>query len=133
MRERLSLGRANRPSWRFALLLLVGLVGLTAGCNSSPCSTGWKFEVGKPGLVHTPAVYAQQSGPVGIAPLAAYPALPAARAVLPQPLEVEQVAPPRVLAAAPPPSCNLDEICRKLDIILSRLAAPSARMPSAVP
>lgn len=104
-----------------------------SGCHQPCCSTGWRFEVGRPGTVSQPALYAQQSGPTQIGGLGTYPLAGYARIAetAPAPAELGQ---PR-LKAEPMPyaSCTLQDVCDALVRIERRLAVPVAPMPIGKP
>jgi len=108
---------------------------MLAGCQSSPCSTGWSFQVGKPATVQaqtvmnpTTTTFAGQgvaAGPLAsdLALIAKEAATLAAPALLPM---------PRLAARAPlvsESSCTLDDVCRKLDA----LAVALSRIPTSQP
>lgn len=120
-------------------LTMLCLVAL-AGCCHAPTNTvGWRFEMGKPGLAYSPAVVSATAPVYGVAPLAAYPAVPAGVPVGPRrmaaplpPVEPcdEPLPPPRRMSAAGQ-ECTLQMVCDKLDVIARRL--DSGPLPKKLP
>lgn len=95
---------------RRVLLGMVLLVG--SGCCCQPsASTGWRFEVLKPPTLNGAALV--QSGPS-----------PLAVAGLGTGAVVHEVAAVGPACQAPVPSVTLEGLCRRLDAIERRLAAP---------
>lgn len=117
-------------------VVALGVVAL-AGCSSSPCCTGWNFQVGKPPTITantvlgpqmtTFAAMGMQTGPTA-GEVSLYSAAPREAAPMPR----VAAPPPEVLRSrAAVPECSMDEICRKLELILKAVdpKARSAPMP----
>jgi hypothetical protein len=102
------------------------LLGLGSGCAMpGPTPTiGWHFEVGRPATIQTPATVEQTNGPVVVNGLAALPAngqLRGAFAADAAPCGPTGPSSPVTAALAPRGSCDLTDVCSRLDRIESRL------------
>lgn len=118
--------------WR--ILFIVPVCALTTGC-CSPTTTGWRFEVGKPGTINTAAAVQQTSGVMAISPIAAFPAEQPGRGVLAAPLQADcqtaggftaaryYQAPARLASPSIVDNCTLDEACRRIDQLERSLSA----------
>lgn len=123
---------------RLLCLLAPPLLALAqTGCMSGACSPYWRFEVGKPGSVNSPAIVTQGSGPVAVGALGAFPVggVGSARtlAAMAQETPCETLPAPRPALAATA-SCTMEDICILLRRIDARLSSGSFKpMPSSVP
>lgn len=109
--------------------LFVALVALASGCCQPCASTGWRFEVGRPGTVTSPALVQQTSGTLTVGGIGAGPGVIASQSASALTGFASGVAPP---TAALSSSCTLDDVCRKLDRIQTLLLSGSGeglRMP----
>src|ERR1043165_1014641 len=116
------------------ILFAAAIAGLASGC-CSPTTTGWQFQVGRPGAISVPAAVQQGSGVLAVSPVAAFPAEQPGRAVQASPMADDcqqsggfaaaRLARP-IRSASPaylPDNCTLDKVCQDLDEIKARLAA----------
>ena len=88
-----------------------------AGCSSSNCSTGWRFEVLKPPTVSGTSLVASGPAPLGVAGLGM-------GAVTHEVAAVARLEPPPDVvpsfsrrSVAPLASCTLEDACRRLDAL----------------
>jgi hypothetical protein len=110
---------------------LIGLALLfCTGCvTTSPCSLGWRFEIGRAPYVTVPAMISPQSGSYMVNPVGAYPSAPPAPPTpamrMPSSDVIEggaaQIAAPARRFSAPVDPCSCDVLLRRLDSIDRRL------------
>jgi hypothetical protein len=121
-------------------LLLLTLAG---GCCCAPRpSLGWRFEMGRPSTLESPAIIQQQGiTGVSVAPLASGLGCAAAPLAMTQARTIMPAAPSMMQAPAAVDTCTLEDICRALQTTTAALnrielkmgSAPLKEKPEAVP
>ena len=112
---------------RVLLLALAALPLASVGCMGHY----WRCEMGKTGTISVPAAIQQGSGSLSLASLAttsAGPMVPARLAAADPCIESAPMPRKTPTLAASSPDCTLDEICKRLERIESRIGSKS--MPS---
>lgn len=113
-----------------ALVVVVGQSGCgLLGNKCGEASTGWHFEVGKPSVlpVQTPTLLTQQSGMLGVQPLAGLAGMGSRMGFqVTAPLCSEAAKAPEPIQRMPvaAPSCTLQDVCDKLDRVLQAVSKP---------
>lgn len=117
---------------RVCLMFAAAVAITAAGCGMNRPSLGWDFHIGRASSFYSPVALQQHSGTLSIAPVSSGPSLSPGTAYSPVPLVPEELpvlpAPRigttrkrgRLLIADD--SCNLEEVCRRLEEIERRLA-----------
>lgn len=125
-------------------LLVASLLALcSVGCALPTTTTGWSFQVGKPATMASHAAIAQGPGTMALYPVASYPAAPPSRGASLAALAAESgsclpcpsgVSSAGGSLAALAPSCDLPEVCRRLERLERRLGgSPGLSTPPARP
>jgi hypothetical protein len=125
---------------RLLFALPLALLSLPACQLPVPCSgIGWNFQVGRPATMMSPAAITQTNGPMSVAAVASLPVGPPSPAIrasaVPAITYAEFDQPPvPVRRSLPPPSCDLNEICARLERIERVCAHPTpAPLPAPLP
>ena len=152
--RRQSVTRRKKKMSRFSAWLLGGSIALTAlasaGCQvpTSHTTMGWRFEVGRPATLSTPAAVSQGASNLALYPVgavaAASPARPSILAAETPPACPDNCQPcppsggllrrPALASIAPAaPPCDLNDVCNRLERLERRLGAsspPGAQIPA---